>query len=51
MIIKRMIDKLTGNDFELDKQMNVKDQVDRLINQAILTENIVQSYLGWCPYW
>ena len=51
MILQRIIDKLTGFDFEEDKQMNVKDQVDRLINQATSVENISQSYLGWCPYW
>ena len=28
-----------------------EEQVERLIQQATSTENLAQSYQGWCPYW
>jgi hypothetical protein len=29
----------------------VKEQVDRIIRQAISNENLCQSFSGWCPFW
>ena len=57
-VIKRVQDKLSGNDFQSDplqyfhddgvsNELDVKDQVQRLIVQATNTENLVQLYSGW----
>ena len=51
IIINRVIDKLTGMDFNTDYKISTEEQVDRLINQATSNENLAQSYLGWCPFW
>ena len=50
-ITQRILDKLTGRDFENDHVLNVPNQVDRLIHQATASENLSQCYLGWCPFW
>ena len=41
------LNKIANN----DNPLTVKDQIDRLINQAKSDENLSQSYLGWCPFW
>jgi FKBP12-rapamycin complex-associated protein len=51
IVLNRINDKLNGMDFYLDHQLDEKEQVDKLIRQATLTENLAQSYLGWCPFW
>ena len=51
IITQRIEDKLTGHDFESDKELAVSDQVNRLILQATSSENLCQLYLGWCPFW
>ena len=51
IVLNRINDKLNGLDFYLDHQLDEKEQVDKLIRQATLTENLAQSYLGWCPFW
>ena len=51
MVINRINEKLTGADFNNEKSFEVKEQIDRLINQATSNENLAQSYLGWCPFW
>lgn len=51
-IINRVQAKLVGRDFgngsAHTKPLDVKRQVDKLINQATSTENLAQLYLGWC---
>ncbi len=32
------------------QNLDVKEQVSRLIKQATSHENLCQSYLGWCPF-
>ena len=51
LVLNRINQKLTGFDFNNDSQLTVKEQIDRLINQATSDENLSQSYLGWCPFW
>jgi len=51
-ILRRVSDKLTGNDFAQDgRRVTVGDQVDRLIKQATSSENLSQHYTGWCSFW
>ena len=51
LVLNRINQKLTGLDFNNDSPLTVKEQIDRLINQATSDENLSQSYLGWCPFW
>lgn len=51
LVLSRITDKLTGNDFTRDKGLDVPDQVDKLIKQAMSIENLCQHYVGWCPFW
>ena len=49
-VTKRVLDKLTGKDFG-NEELNVENQVDKLIQQAISHQNLSQCYQGWYPYW
>ena len=51
MVLERINNKLSGTEFYPDIVFEVKEQVDKLINDAISFENLAQSYLGWCPFW
>ncbi|RZC37432.1 serine/threonine-protein kinase mTOR [Asbolus verrucosus] len=51
IIINRVRDKLTGNDFGTDEPLTIPKQVDLLIQQATSNENLSQCYIGWCPFW
>ena len=31
--------------------LDVEEQVDKLICQAMANENLCLSYFGWCPFW
>ena len=46
-VIKRVRDKLTGNDFYEDEKISVSEQVRQLILQATSRYNLCQSYMGW----
>ena len=46
-MIKRVRDKLTGNDFYEDEKISVAEQVRQLISQATSKYNLCQSYIGW----
>lgn len=50
-VLKRINDKLTGNDFKRFKGLDVPTQVDKLIQQATSVENLCQHYIGWCAFW
>ncbi|CAG5108662.1 Similar to Mtor: Serine/threonine-protein kinase mTOR (Rattus norvegicus), partial [Cotesia congregata] len=50
-ITNRVRDKLTGRDFSHEETLNVKRQVQLLIQQATNNENLCQCYIGWCPFW
>ncbi|CAN6610146.1 serine/threonine-protein kinase Tor2p [Trichomonascus vanleenenianus] len=51
IVLSRIKQKLTGNDFPHHKDLEVPDQVDRLIQQATNIENLCQHYVGWCSFW
>lgn len=48
-VLKRIRSKLHGTDFcgELD----VSEQVLKLIEQATSVDNLCQHYVGWCSFW
>jgi len=50
-VVDRIKKKLTGRDFKEKEVLDVVGQVDKLIRQASSTENICQSFIGWCPFW
>lgn len=57
-VIRRVMDKLNGLDFAegnvpLDRLavLDVHEQVDRLIRQAMANENLCLAYFGWCSFW
>jgi len=49
--IQRVQDKLLGRDFGSDAELEVLDQVQRLISSATSTSNLSVQFMGWCPYW
>jgi len=51
MIVDRVKQKLTGNDFNTQDAIAVQRQIDLLIHQATNNENLCQCYIGWCPFW
>ncbi|KAI9352104.1 armadillo-type protein [Obelidium mucronatum] len=52
-IVSRVEAKLTGADFKTRSStpLDFASQVDRLILQATSTENLCQSWVGWCAFW
>lgn len=51
IVLKRITDKLTGNDFKRVKDLDVPTQVNKLILQATDVENLCLHYIGWCSFW
>lgn len=51
IVLKRITDKLTGNDFRNVKDLDIPTQVDKLILQATNVENLCLHYIGWCSFW
>lgn len=51
LVLKRITDKLTGNDIKRLSDLDVPTQVDKLIHQATRAENLCQHYIGWCSFW
>ncbi|KAI9736363.1 MAG: phosphatidylinositol kinase- protein kinase tor1 [Cirrosporium novae-zelandiae] len=50
-VLARVREKLTGRDFKPNEKLSVSEQVDKLIAQAVSTENLCQHYIGWCSFW
>lgn len=53
VVLGRIKEKLTGRDFvskEKD-ELNVYEQVDKLVKEATNLENLCQHYIGWCSFW
>ncbi|KAI9827848.1 MAG: phosphatidylinositol kinase- protein kinase tor1 [Thelocarpon impressellum] len=50
-VLGRVKEKLTGTDFKREEELNVPDQVDKLLVQATSLENLCQHYIGWCSPW
>ena len=51
IIVDRVKQKLTGNDFNTVDPVTVQEQIELLIQQATNNENLCQCYIGWCPFW
>lgn len=50
-VLARVREKLTGRDFRPSEELNISDQVDKLLAQATSVENICQHWIGWCSFW
>lgn len=50
-VLARVKEKLTGADFRQKDELNISDQVDKLLAQATSVENICQHWIGWCSFW
>lgn len=50
-ILERIKNKLTGNDFNKNESLTVKEQVKKLIDEATSTKNLCQMFRGWCAWW
>jgi len=50
-VVRRIKDKLTGNDFAQHGNLSVEAQVELLIQESSAVENLCQCYVGWCPFW
>lgn len=50
-VINRISAKLCGNDFDDKKNLNVEEQVERLIKDATDVKNLCMMYKGWYPWW
>jgi FKBP12-rapamycin complex-associated protein len=50
-VLHRVEQKLNGRDFKQNEELNVIEQVNKLINEATKLENLCQHYIGWCSFW
>ncbi|KAF9054520.1 atypical PIKK FRAP protein kinase [Panaeolus papilionaceus] len=50
-VYNRVQNKITGRDFNPDVVLNVREQVEKLIEQATALENLCQCFSGWCAFW
>ena len=50
-LVRRVADKLNGNDFPDKGHLAVDQQVDTLIAEATSTKNLCTMYKGWRPWW
>lgn len=50
-VLDRVQQKLTGRDFKHNKELDVINQVNKLIVEATKLENLCQHYIGWCGFW
>ena len=48
-VIRRVDNKLSGREF--GEELNVSQQVQRLIEAATSHQNLCQCFVGWCPFW
>jgi len=46
-VIERVRRKLTGRDFKPEVSLDVKAQVEKLVDEATKTENLCVAFLGW----
>jgi len=50
-VLGRIKEKLTGRDFKKDRELDIEEQVDKLLCEATNLENLCQHYIGWCSFW
>lgn len=46
-VIDRVRRKLTGRDFKASETLEVKQQVEKLVDEATNTLHLCQAFLGW----
>lgn len=46
-VIDRVRRKLAGKDFKPDQVLDVKEQVEKLVDEATKTENLCVAFIGW----
>lgn len=50
-VLARVQQKLTGRDFKSNEELDVINQVNKLIVEATKLENLCQHFIGWCSFW
>ena len=50
-VLSRVKEKLTGCDFKKGQDLDVNEQVEKLLSEATNLENLCQHYIGWCSFW
>jgi FKBP12-rapamycin complex-associated protein len=50
-IMKRIVSKLKGRDFDPEKKLDPPAQVRRLIDEAKCLNNLCVMFRGWLPWW
>ncbi|GAW17652.1 hypothetical protein ANO14919_071120 [Xylariales sp. No.14919] len=50
-VLDRVNQKLTGRDFKATEELEVVQQVNKLVIEATKLENLCQHYIGWCSFW
>ncbi|RYC60186.1 hypothetical protein CHU98_g6031 [Xylaria longipes] len=50
-VLDRVNQKLTGRDFKPNEELEIVQQVNKLILEATKLENLCQHYIGWCSFW
>ena len=50
-VLARVKEKLSGRDFKPQEELQIEQQVDRLLREATNLENLCQHYIGWCSFW
>ncbi|KAL6852270.1 phosphatidylinositol kinase- protein kinase tor1 [Amphichorda felina] len=50
-VLDRVQQKLTGRDFKPNEELDIINQVNKLIVEATKLENLCQHYIGWCSFW
>ena len=46
-VIDRVRKKLAGRDYKTPLPLTIKEQVERLVDDATKTENLCVAYIGW----
>lgn len=49
--LQRIMQKITGHDFDNEKELDVTEQVNILITNATDMYNLAHLYHGWTPLW
>lgn len=54
-VVHRVLDKLTGLDFQQNKgdedALEISEQIDKLIQMATSNDNLSSCFIGWCAFW
>ena len=50
-VLERIQAKFKGEDFLTEFPLNIKEQVERLIQDATSHDKLCQCFIGWCAVW